>query len=188
MRPSERTATFYFELAARWYVFLLLNIYGWGKIFGGQFYRNGHLPAPLSAKTLQQLSGFELAWTFFGYSYSYVLIIGITQIAGAALLLWDKTKLIGIAVLLPVLVNIIVVDACFGIPRGALLSASIYLSLLIAVLFINRGKVKAALAILLASTKEISSLKMRFVSMLVVLIMLAVFFLLEQLILNFAGR
>lgn len=43
-QSQSRYAGKVIELAARWYVFVFLNIYGLGKIAGGQFYRRGHLP------------------------------------------------------------------------------------------------------------------------------------------------
>lgn len=143
----KRTWTFYLELAARLHVFFLLNLYGWGKILGGQFYRKGHLPVEIAQKTVAELSSFDLAWTFFGHSYTYILFIGLTQIAGAWLLLWNKTKLIGTAILLPVLVNIVVVDAVFEV-NGAIISAWIYLFLLTLVLYFNRAQLGRALQIL----------------------------------------
>lgn len=37
---------------------------------------------------------FELAWTFMGRSFGYILFIGLAEIIGAFLLLFNKTKLI----------------------------------------------------------------------------------------------
>ncbi len=143
----NKTWTFYLELAARLHVFFLLNVYGWGKIFGGQFYRKGHIPVEVAQKTLAETGSFDLAWTFFGHSYSYILFIGLTQIVGAWLLLWNKTKLIGTAILVPVLINIVVVDTVFEV-SGAIVSACIYLFLLVLVLYFNRAQLTRALQML----------------------------------------
>jgi hypothetical protein len=137
------------ELGLRIYVCCMLCIYGVGKIMGGQFYQPGHLPKTVADKTLAQLNGFELAWAFFGHSGSYIVFIGLSQIIGALLLLVERTKLLGVAVLIPILLNIIVVDICFGVSVGALLSAIVYCSLLLAVLFLNRAKVALLLGTLL---------------------------------------
>ncbi len=136
-----RKPILYFELAARWYVFLMLTIYGIGKLMGGQFYRRGFLPPHLTNKALADVSGFELAWTFMGYSSTYVAFVGIAQIVGGVLLLFRQTKLFGIAILIPVLLNIVVFDVAFDIPAGALASASLYLSLLFFVIYANWHKV-----------------------------------------------
>lgn len=131
----------YLELAARWYVFLMLTIYGIGKLAGGQFYRKGFLPPHLARKALADVSGFELAWTFMGHSPKYVAFVGLSQIVGAVLLLHSRTKLFGVAILVPILLNIIVFDVVFDVPAGALVSGSLYLSLLFFVLYANWHKV-----------------------------------------------
>ncbi len=130
----------YFELGIRWYVFIILFQYGIGKIIGQQFYRKGNLPDDIASKTLIEVGSFDLAWTFMGYSNTYILFIGSFQILGALLLLFNKTKLIGVSILLPILLNIIAFDAIFFDDGnyGALASAILYFSLLILILFINR--------------------------------------------------
>lgn len=138
------------ELAARLYVFLFINIYGLGKMANGQFHRRGHLPADLAQTPLTEVGSFDLAWTFFGYSRAYVLFIGLSQVVGGFLLLWQRTKLLGVAMLIPILLNIIVVDISFSVPSGAMWSAMVYLILLLLVLYLNREKVAAAFVALTA--------------------------------------
>lgn len=132
------------ELGARWYVFVFLNIYGFGKIAGGQFYRQGRLPTDVAQTMLGQAGGFELAWTFMGYSFAYILFIGLTEVVGAWLLLWERTKLFGVAVLLPVMINILVFDVIFLDRYGALASATIYTLLLFVILACNAERVRNA--------------------------------------------
>jgi hypothetical protein len=104
-----------------------------GKIIGGQFYRRGHLPPEVAQLPLASAGPFELAWTFMGYSFAYILFIGLTEIVGAWMLLWERTKLLGVAIL-PVMVNIIVFDIIFLDKYGALASAAIYTILLFVIL------------------------------------------------------
>jgi hypothetical protein len=138
------------ELAARWYVFLFLNVYGLGKIAGGQFYRRGRLPEEVAGTLLGQASAFDLAWTFMGYSFAYILFIGLAEVVGAWLLLWSRTKLLGVAILLPVMLNILVFDAIFLDAYGALASATIYTVLLFVILAYNREAVGEAVRALTA--------------------------------------
>ncbi len=133
------------ELAARWYVFWFLNVYGVAKLIGGQFYRRGHLPPDVSRMTLGDAGAFELAWTFMGYSFAYMAFIAVAEILGAWLLLWERTKLIGVFTLLPVMINIIVFDIVFLDKYGALASATIYTILLFVILWCNRERAVAAL-------------------------------------------
>ena len=125
------------ELAARWYVFIFLNIYGIGKIAGGQFYRRGHLPPEVAQLPLASVGPFELAWTFMGYSFAYILFIGLAEITGAWMPLWGRTKLLGVSLLLPVMVNIIVFDVIFLDTYGALASATINTVLLFVIVACN---------------------------------------------------
>lgn len=131
-----------FELVLRQCVFIILNIYAISKIFGGQFYMNGELPSEIANTTLGEASGFSLAWTFMGHSYFYILFVGFTQLLGAWFLLWNKTKLIGVLILLPIMVNIIVFDIIFLDVYPALANAIIVLLMLFLILFFNREVVK----------------------------------------------
>ena len=169
------------ERIARLYVCLMLNVYGWGKLLGGQFFRKGQLPDAVAHKTIEELSGFETAWTFFGYSPGYIWFIGLAQIAGALMLLHNRTKLFGVFLLLPILTNIIVVDLFYQVPRGAMMSAVYYLALLGWVLYFNRLQIVAALRQLLKPRNSDSRYK-RPVWILPVMmaVMAVILFLLEQ--------
>jgi len=130
-----------FEIVCRWYVFIFLNFYGIGKIMGGQFYRKGNLPPDVAATTIEQASAYELAWSFMGYSFLYILFVGLSQIIGAWLLLWNRTKLLGVMILFPIMVNIVVFDIIFLDVRDALVNAIIYLLMLVYILYFNREKI-----------------------------------------------
>ncbi|WP_415376707.1 hypothetical protein [Patiriisocius sp. Uisw_017] len=140
MNKSNYKVTF--ELVLRQCVFIILNIYALSKLLGGQFYMKGKLPAEIANTTLGEASGFSLAWTFMGHSYFYIMFVGIVQLIGAWFLLWNKTKLIGVLILLPIMVNIIVFDIIFLDVYPALANAIIVLLMLFLILFFNREIVK----------------------------------------------
>ncbi|MEM1214470.1 MAG: hypothetical protein AAGJ82_02205 [Bacteroidota bacterium] len=127
-----------FERVCRWYVFLFLNIYGLGKIAGGQFWRRGQLPEALAQTPLVDVSAFDLCWTFMGYSYVYIFFIGASQLLGAWMLLWNQTKLLGVAVLVPIMANIIVIDWVYLDAKGPIVNATIYFLMLLYILYYNR--------------------------------------------------
>jgi len=130
-----------FELVLRQCVIIILTIYAISKLFGGQFYMKGKLPAEVASTTLEDASGFSLAWTFMGHSYFYILFIGITQLVGAWFLLWNKTKLIGVLILMPIMINIILFDIIFLDVYPALANAVIVLLMLFLILFFNKDRV-----------------------------------------------
>lgn len=106
----------------------LLFLYGSSKLLGRQF----SLPPDTATKPVGSLTGYELAWFYYGYSHTYAVILGITQLAGATLLLFRKTTLLGAAVLLPVTANIVMINVFFHIAWGALCtSAFIFISTLV---------------------------------------------------------
>lgn len=128
------------ELAARIHVFIFINLYGLGKIVGGQFYRRGKLPNDVAIQTLADANAYDLAWSFMGYSQAYIMFIGLSQIIGGFFLLFNRTKFLGILILVPILLNIIVFDIIFLPDYGALSSAILYFLLLILILFLNKDK------------------------------------------------
>jgi hypothetical protein len=78
------------------------------------------------------LSGYQLAWFYYSYSHTYAVILGLIQLAGGALLLFRKSALLGAAVTLPVITNILMINMFFHIAWGALCtSAFIFASMLI---------------------------------------------------------
>lgn len=186
---SPNRLTSYLERAARLYVWLMLSIYGSGKIANGQFYRHGELPEAVANLPLAEVGGFDLAWTFFGYSFGYILFIGGSQLVGAALLLFERTKLIGAALLLPILANIIVVDYFFRISWGAMSSAIGYTLALGYVLFYNRDRVRAAWSALTTpSPTDQQADHSRWRPWLVAAGTVLIFVFLENQLLNLVGR
>lgn len=166
-----------FEMVCRWYVFIFLNFYGFGKIMGGQFYRRGQLPQEIANTTIEQASAYDLAWSFMGYSFVYILFIGVSQIIGAWLLLWNRTKLLGVMILFPIMVNIIVFDCIFLDVKDALVNAMLYFLMLIYILFYNKEKVVKAFIALTVPRLKIEKEKSQVVKRVgvVLLIMLFVF-------------
>lgn len=179
----------YFELAARWYVFFFLNLYGIGKILGGQFYRKGNLPAEVANTTLANAEAFDIAWTFMGYSQAYILFVGISQIIGAWCLLFNRTKLIGVIILVPILLNIIVFDLIFLDMLGALASASIYFTLLLTILYFHRSNVIEVFKILTKRKEKNATSFAEILKTTLIAggIMILIFFL-DQFLVNFFGH
>lgn len=146
---NTKSILFIVEWALRINVFFKLFVYGAGKILGGQFYRKGDIPEAIASIPLGEVGSYNLAWTFFGHSKGYILFIGISQLIGAFLFLFNRTKLIGGAILIPILLNIIVVDALFGVAYGALFSACFYLASIVYVFYTKKEVIVNAISSLL---------------------------------------
>lgn len=177
------------ELGCRGYVFLFLNVYGWAKIFGGQFYTSNKMPETVLKTTIANISDFDLAWAFMGRSYGYLLFIGLSEIIGAWLLLFTRTKLLGTSMLLVILLNVIVFDIFFLDAYGALGSAIIYSLLLLVVLWINRNSVLQAFQSLTFTTRNKKTLdQSKLQLVLLALLLMALIFGVDQLVVNLLGH
>ncbi len=177
------------ELTCRLYVFIFLNVYGFAKLFGGQFYTTARLPEDIALTPIAQVPNFELAWTFMGRSFGYILFIGLAEILGAWLLLSNRTKLIGVAILIPIMVNVIVFDIFFLDAYGALGSAVIYFVMLLTILLMNRENVIQAFNNLTNVKVKIGiPIKKKIVVYLFSFILMALIFLIDQLIVNWLGH
>lgn len=95
-----------------YYLSLQLFNYGFDKLFKAQFY----LPEPNILYTpLGQVGKDLLFWSSMGTSYSYNIFMGMLEIIPALLLLFRKTRILGLLVAVPVLMNIVAINFGFDI-------------------------------------------------------------------------
>jgi hypothetical protein len=111
---------------ARWIAAALCILYGFAKLNGSQFVV---LDSELS-RPMGDASGRLLTWYYFGYSPTYGNLIGVMQVLGGALLTFRRTALLAALVLVPVFVNIFLIDVFFHIALGATLAALLVLGCL----------------------------------------------------------
>lgn len=177
------------EITCRLYVFFFITIYGLGKIIGQQFYTSTNIPDEVAIMPIGQVPDFELAWVFMGRSFGYILFIGLAQIIGAFLLLFNKTKFIGILILIPIMVNIIVFDIFFLDEYGALGNATIYFLMLLTILFINKERISKIIVALVSAKKAPQrSFKEKFLKYSIVLAVIVLIFIGDQVIVNLLGH
>jgi hypothetical protein len=123
-QPADRPILACWHGVLRYAVAYDLSLIGWQKIFNLQFFVPlGMLDLPFSS-----FSGEDLTWAYFGYSYAYRCVIGALQIGGALLLLFHRTRLLGVLTLLPIMVNIVLIDYFYQLPVGVLWQALIHLT------------------------------------------------------------
>ena len=176
------------EIVCRLYVFFFLTVYGIGKVIGAQFYMPAGIPEEIAIMPIGQVPDFELAWVFMGRSYGYMIFIGLAEIIGAFLLLFNKTKLVGTLILIPIMVNVIVFDIFFLNEYGALASATIYFLMLLTILVINKKKINKLLIELFNTTMTPQiSFKERLIKYSIVLAIIVLIFIGDQIIVNFFG-
>jgi hypothetical protein len=84
----------------------LLYMYGMSKLARLQF----ALPPTIANRPVGSLTGYELTWYYYGYSHIYAYLLGLIQVAGATLLLFRKTTLLGAVLIFPVIANILMIN------------------------------------------------------------------------------
>jgi hypothetical protein len=127
----------WFTGIVRYWLAVEIFNYGFAKILGTQF-------APAYFKgdsTWNSLSGYDLTWNYFSYSYAMSCIIAVVQIVGSGLLLFRRTTLLGVFFLLPVMVNIVLIDIFYSIAGGALMNAILFTSGLTYLLLLRWGAI-----------------------------------------------
>lgn len=100
------------------------------------------------------LTGYELMDYFFGRSPLFKIIIGTLQLFGAALLLFSRTRLLGVFVLLPILVNVALMDILFHIGTQVTILAIL---LIIGLCYLSYQDREILIAFFLKSKSKIQS-------------------------------
>lgn len=144
---QERTGTVQSGLRHAWlqgiiryWLALSISTYGFAKILKTQLQSPDYrLDMPMG-----DVSGFGLTWYYFGYSYTLAVIIALFQIGGSILLLYRRTTLLGVMILLPVLVNIVLINQFFKIAAGAFFNSVVYTLGLVFLLLVDVAKLKVA--------------------------------------------
>ena len=125
------------DIFCRYFICLLMLIYGVVKIFQGQFYTDFYW----KDTTLGKLSGMQLTWSFFSYSPVYQILLGFIEVILGLLVFFKRTTRLGVILFLPVIINLVFINLVFNI--GALGSAYPLLLAGLILFFINLKSYKA---------------------------------------------
>lgn len=124
----------------RYWLAFSIATYGFAKILKTQL----QSPTYRLDMPMGDVSGFGLTWYYFGYSYTLAVIIALFQIGGSILLLYRRTTLLGVMILLPVMVNIVLINLFYEIATGAFFNSVIFTLSLVFLLLLDIDKLKAA--------------------------------------------
>lgn len=95
----------------RYWMALQISIFGFEKLLGINFAPS--FSANDTAAGL--LDGQQLTWIYYSYSFGISVVVAFFQIVGGYLLLFRRTILMGVAMLLPVMFNILLINIFYGI-------------------------------------------------------------------------
>ena len=110
-----------------------LCMFGLQKIFHLQF----NSPMAMQDEPFSSLSSQWLTWSYFGHSHGFAVTIGLSQIVGSILMLFNRTRLLGTIVMIPMMVNIILIDYFYELDTGVLVHALILFAALIYLLLLD---------------------------------------------------
>jgi len=100
------------QTVIEYYLSLQMLLYGFNKVFKIQFYQ----PEPnLLFTNLGDLTPDILYWSTIGSSWSYSFIIGMIEVLVAGLLLFKKTRLLGVLIGIGVMFNVVLINFSYDI-------------------------------------------------------------------------
>ncbi len=102
---------FYLHTICRYFLATVILSYAFAKILGTQFTTQ----PSVYDQPIGSLTGFELTWYYYGYSFWYGVFIAVSQIASSLLLFFRRTTRVGIVLYLSFMVNILLVDYAYDI-------------------------------------------------------------------------
>lgn len=127
----------YFILTARVLLAVTFISYGYAKLKGGQF---GLTPAQ-AALPVNQLGLFKLSWYLFEQE-PFKSFVGVSQIVAGLLLLWNRTALLGALLLLPIAINVLIIDITYIKMVGFYWRLSYYIGLIFLILWHYRDRMR----------------------------------------------
>ncbi len=112
-RPGYSIVAYWMRITVRYYLCLVLLLYGLDKVLGIQF------PLPGLHRLVQPLGKYSpmgLAWNFVGFSKAYNIYLGGAEVIAGILLLFKRTTLLGSLIAMTILINIAALNFCYDIP------------------------------------------------------------------------
>jgi hypothetical protein len=124
----------------QWVAAVIAILYGFAKINGSQFtILDSELTRPMG-----EVSGFWLTWYYFGYSTAYGTLLALVQIGGGVLIVLPRSKLLGALILLPLALNVVLIDIFYGVDLGGLGAALVLLVCVLMTLGPHARRLRAA--------------------------------------------
>lgn len=106
-----KTIVLLLKYLALYYVAGTLILFAVAKFTGAQFQELN----AVNLTPLGELTNRQLAWAFFGRSYSYTFFIGIFEFLAGALILFERTRLAGLLLASTIYVNIVLIDRAYEV-------------------------------------------------------------------------
>ena len=129
-----------YEALAAYLLGLTMIPYALTKLFRTQFIV---LPFHQWSEPLKDISGTTLTWAFLGYSPWFTVLLGLLELVPSVLLLFRKTRLLGAILLLPVVLNVFLINVALDLWQNTQIISGGLLLLNITVLLFHFPLLKA---------------------------------------------
>ena len=139
-QPNSAVRHAWLQAIVRYWLAFEISTYGFAKIMKTQF----STPNYRLDMLLGDLNGAQLTWYYYGVSYTLAVLIALFQIGGSCLLLFRRTTLLGVMILLPVMVNIVFINIVYDIAAGAFVNSVVFTLGLLLFLALDIDKLKRA--------------------------------------------
>jgi len=133
-KHEEANVLAFWQGALRYFLALDLCVFGVMKFFHLQFIT----PLALLDNPFKTIPSGDIMWAFFGRSYVFTVIIGSLEILGSLMLVFRKTRLLGVIVLIPVMLNVFLLDFFYN--TGAPIYVAIEIIALVYLLLIEKDR------------------------------------------------
>ena len=137
--PSSKRHAWLQAIIRYWLAFSI-STYGFAKLLKTQF----DTPTYRLDMPLGELNDMALTWYYFGHSYALATSIALVQLGGSSLLLFRRTTLLGVMLLLPVMTNIVLINLLMSIGTGAFFNSVVFTLALVFLLLLDSDKLKQA--------------------------------------------
>ncbi len=128
LRQQQQPLVIICRIAACYYLSLQLLKYGFDKLFKAQFY----LPEPNILYTpVGQLGKDMLFWTTMGTSWSFNVFMGLMELLPAVLLMFKRTRVVGLLLATAVLLPVVMLNISFDISVKLFSMFLLFLSILL---------------------------------------------------------
>lgn len=155
---DEQKAHAYLLAIIRYTVAAGISTYGFAKILGGQ------MPAPAPTIHDAKISDLTEAWLtfyYFGLSRPYTMFIALIEILGPVLLLFRRTTLLGVFILLPAMINIFLLNVFYKIGLGAMVNSLFFSTALVYLLSLHWQIIKRIFSGTEYSLPKLTSLSLK---------------------------
>lgn len=142
---------------SRYSLGLLMLPYALSKIMKSQFILTGYAFTQL--QSIEAIPGSTLAWAFLGRSIWFQILLGFVELVPSILLLFRKTTMLGAILMLPVTLNVFLINFALDLWPATKLISTALLCINILVLCLEWLKIKSMLSMILCSKDRLKQIK-----------------------------